>query len=256
MNAGKQLLEMLATGNDPRAAYALPAIRPDRCPKCNGRTWGSDRGSVCRSCRENPTPNLRILEVPAKYRWAKLEAPITPPDWTLERPLIPEQIRTKALLWANGNYDGPKNALTIAAAGTESNPTGIGKSSLAAAVAMHISERRKLTITWVHASELRADVDGAREAMRRLLNAPLSVLDGLGKELAGAHDVPGWQPGRMSVMMDYATQFYQHERGIRITTIDLPGKTLVEVYKADFVRRFGRINHATNREENATIIRL
>lgn len=257
----QQMIDILNAGKDVRSAYALPAVRPGKCPECGGRTWGADKNGVCRSCLENPITgdDLRLMDIPARYRWARLEQPIIPPGWLLESPLISEQHRARALEWADGHGDGPKNALTIAYERDGVSHTGKGKSSLAAAVARHIAIRRKLHVTWVHASELRADHDDPavpREALRRLLRAPLSVLDGLGKELAGAHDVKGWQPARMSVMMDYAREMYERADGIRITTVDLPGKVLVDVYGADLVRRFGRKDKTTGRTENATIIML
>ena len=260
LTEGERAVARMIRRDDALTALAPPLVLPGKCSKCGGRMWGPDiaRGT-CTICVELPMDDIRTLAIPTRYRWARLEQPIVPPGWTLERPLIPEQLRRKALSWAIGEHDGPKTALTISCSPTDGSHTGVGKSSLAAAVARHIAEQRKLSITWVHASDLRGDHDDPqvpRDALRRLLRAPLSVLDGLGKELGGAHDVRGWQPARMPVIMEYAARMYENDGGIRITTLDLPGKTLGEVYGLDLVRRFGRINPQSKREENATIIML
>jgi len=257
------MIDILAAGEDARMTYALPAVRAGKCPVCKGRTYADDKvASACKSCRELPitAADLRTIEIPARYRWARLDIPIYPPDArTSDPPLIPEKARLRALGWAMGKLDGPKNALTIACEQNGGSVTGAGKSSLAAAVARYVAELRGLSVAWVHASELRGDQDDRdvpAAALRKLVRAPLSVLDGLGKELGGSQDVRGWQPARMATMMEYARLMYERDNGIRITTIDLAGKTLADAYGADFVRRFGRRDRATGREENATIITL
>ena len=261
-SAERTAVDILDAGDDVRLAYALPAVRPGKCSVCHGRMWGSDiaRGT-CTTCVENPisAADVRALEIPGKYRWARLEQPIIPPAWDKPHPLISDRHRLRALSWANGELDGPKNAITITAERNGESVTGAGKSSLAAAIARHVAERLGLSITWVLASDLRGDHDDPRvprDALRRLLRADLSVLDGVGKELGGAQDVKGWQPARTPLLMEYAARMYENDRGIRITTLDLPGQALAGIYGADLVRRFGRRDKLTGREENATLITL
>ncbi len=206
-----------------------------------------------------PDPNARFWAIPKKYRWARLDRPIVPPDWGRRVPLVSEAHRERAALWANGLGNGPKLNLLIACEHDGKSQTGTGKTSLAAAVARFVSERTGLPITWVHAADLRGDREdkgAAVAAWQRLLSAPLSVLDGLGKELGGAQDVRGWQPARIAPIIDYSIKMYERAEGIRIVTRDLPERTMIETHGADFVRRFGWIDPATNREENATIIML
>ncbi len=206
-----------------------------------------------------PDPNARFLAIPKKYRWARLDRPLVPPDWGRRVPLVSEAHRERAALWAQGLGDGPKPQLLIACERGGVSQTGTGKTSLAAAVARAVSVRTGLPITWVHASELRGDQEdkgAAVAAWKRLLNAPLSVLDGLGKETGGAQDVRGWLPARIAPIIDYSIKMYERADGIRIVTRDLPERTMTETHGADFVRRFGWISPATNREENATLITL
>lgn len=206
-----------------------------------------------------PDPEWRFTSIPSRYRWARLEQPIVPPGWDRPHPLISDRHRLRVLSWANGELDGPRRAITITAERNNESVTGAGKSSLAAAIARHVAERLGLSITWIHASDLRGDHDDPkvpRDALRRLLRADLSVLDGVGKELGGAQDVKGWQPARTPLLMEYAARMYENDRGIRITTLDLPGQALAGIYGADLVRRFGRRDKLTGREENATLITL
>lgn len=260
-SAERTAIDILAAGEDARTAYALPVVRPGKCQVCGGRTWADDKGaSACKSCRELPitAADLRTIEIPSRYKWARLEQPIRPPGWTNELPLIPEKARLRVLAWANGEHPGPKNALTIVCERENKSITGSGKTALASAAAHYVAARRGLSVTWIHASTLRADQEDAHaatNARRRLLRARLSVLDGLGKELGGSQSVKGWQPARMVEMAEYAGQMYDQDDGIRITTFDLAKLELSDVYGADLIRRFGS-RDATGREENATIITL
>ena len=249
------------------------AAQPGACSACGDRLFGNHRErGRCEACANPPAPAWS-LAIPERYRWAQLDAPLIPPGET--RMVVPEAARLRALAWARGEGEGPKNAITIGCvrwakdeAGNQVmgaggkpqlvSPTGSGKTTLAAAIARYCAEHRRLPLTWVHAGEMRGDYDPPetpKERMRALLRAPLSVLDGLGKELAGAENVPGWLPARMTIMQDYAAKMYDRNNGIRIVTLDLPREALAGAYGADLVRRFGK-EHKGRADENATILML
>jgi hypothetical protein len=149
-------LELAAAPTDDRFAYAIPAIRTGNCELCGTRILGDDaKIGRCPAHVNGIDPALKFAAIPARYRWARLEQPIVPPGWTLRVPLIPEHHRRKALAWAMGEHDGPRDALRVSCVQDEGSVTGAGKTSLVAAVALFMSERTGHPITWVHASELR-----------------------------------------------------------------------------------------------------
>jgi hypothetical protein len=162
-------------------------------------------------------------------------------------------------MWAEGKVSSNKTRLSIISERTGKSETGTGKTSLAAAVARHVVESRRLPIMWVHASELRGDQSdkGAVERLvGRMLDAPLLVLDGVGAELGGATTSKGWQEARIAPIREWAAKQYDRNSGIVIHTRDLSTAQLVASHGADFVRRIGWTNPDTGKDENATIVTL
>lgn len=252
-------IDILGTGLDARTSIALPAVRTGRCKVCSSRILGKAvELGTCELHRNGPAPiQTYTSAIPERYRWASLDRPIRPPDWTRDAPLIPESARVRAIDWCAGKFPRTQNRLAIISEHEGKSETGTGKSSLAAAVGRRISMERRLPIMWVHASELRGDHADKSEVERlvdRMVAAPLLVLDGIGAELGGATSSKGWQEARIAPMREWAARMYEGSK-IVISTRDLSTAQLVASHGADFVRRIGT-RAEQGRDENATIIAL
>ncbi len=118
--------------------------------------------------------------------------------------------------------------------------TASGKSSLAACVMRSAIERRGIAARWVHASDLvpdhedRAAANAAIEAVRE---APLVVVDGIGKEFGGE------RPESFSVevhkrwMMRLFTRIHESDKQRFVLTFDIDGPAIVAYYDASVARR-------------------
>jgi hypothetical protein len=160
-------------------------------------------GAVCR--KQAPLEPLRVererelLErIPARFRDHSLENP---------SPFIPADAARTAREW----LDGKGHLLTIGSAGGR---TGSGKTTLAGMTAVSAAHRG-IGVLWVHASELNAyeHQETSKAIFAKIVRAPFVVIDGLGKEIAGASDFGADVVSRRKALAVELIQLLHERRG-------------------------------------------
>lgn len=155
--------------------------------------------------RQAPLEPLRVererelLErIPAAFRGHSLESPAL---------FVPAEAARAAREW----LDGGGHLLTIGSAGGR---TGSGKTTLAGMVGV-TAAHRGIGVLWVHAAELNAydHADTAKLVFAKIIRAPFVVIDGLGKEIAGASDFTADIVSRRKALMVELIQLLHERRG-------------------------------------------
>ncbi len=182
------------------SSAATPAARRMKCQKCRLWTLG---GGPCQACADLAADLAlrledRLSSIPARFRGHSLEQP---------SPFIPADAVRAAREW----LDGKGHLLTIGSAGGR---TGSGKTTLAGMVGV-AAAHRGIGVLWVHASELNAyeHQDTAKAIFAKIARAPFVVIDGLGKEIAGASDFGADIVSRRKALMVELIQLLHERRG-------------------------------------------
>lgn len=237
------------------AALEAPALPTARCSASGCRSWlilerEKTRGT-CDDCASGGLRRVRddgLLErIPVKFRWASFDKPMIPPGAATE--IVTEDQRMGALLWLASDVQ------VLMVAGVElpngTTPTGVGKSSLAAALA-RAAVGEHWRIHWVRAAELgpmypdrhRTIIDMVEAAGRSIV-----IVDGLGKELALAKVDSGVLTQRVPAMQELIALVYERPKTRFIFTSDITGKLMDDAYGSDAVRRIAK-------KPNAALIML
>lgn len=226
-----------------RKLDAAPLEVRAKCSKCFARLAGDERArGVCITCASPGSVTDPYGAIPTRFRWAQLDAPLTPPGssveigtWTLREAAF-EWIRsTTQVLMVHGSKLEDGTA-----------PTGVGKTSFAAAVA-RACVAAGWRILWVRAAELgpvyedrhRPILDSVAHIGRAVV-----VVDGLGKELAGAKIDSGVITQRLPAMQELIALTYELPKTRFIFTSDVTGQMLKSAYGADAVRRIVKAPNA------------
>jgi hypothetical protein len=195
---------------------------------------------MCSSPKLRPDP---YGVIPEKFRWARLEAPLVPPGTS--RAIVSDVARAAAAEW----LESGRQVLMIAGQPLRDGacPTGVGKSSLAGAVAAG-AIGRGVRVVWVRAAELGPMYpDMHREILDGIarLRAGLVIVDGLGKEFALAKQDSGVITQRIPAMQELIALVYERPSTRFALTSDITGKMLHDVYGGDAVRRIAKAPNAT-----------
>lgn len=237
-----------AIGADLRSHDApLPPARPN-CSKCGSRLAGDERSSgVCILCASPGIVTNPAGCIPSRFRWARLDAPLVPPG--ASSPIAPDNARAAAFEWLGSGVQ----VLMVVGKELEDKtaPTGVGKTSFAAAVAL-AAAGAGWRIIWVRAAELgpmypdrhRSILDSIAGAGRVVV-----VVDGIGKELAGAKIDSGVITQRIPAMQELIALTYELPKTRFVMTSDITGRMLHDAYGGDAVRRIAK-------KPNATLIEL
>jgi hypothetical protein len=242
-------------GHEPRSIARLigapvpigPVVRRRWCAYCyaeiNGVVPSSAGPSACSRCAvveaQRARVNREVEKLPEKFRWARLDAPMVPPDGTLA--ILSAATQRECLAWLESATQclfimgRPVVVGAVARA-----PTGVGKTSLASAAGRAAAEVG-LPILWVRAAELgptyRMDHhEKIRDAIESI-GAGLVVLDGLGKELANAQIGSGVITQRVPAMQEIIARIYELTKTRFVITCDTTGNALEDAYGLDAARR-------------------
>jgi hypothetical protein len=186
---------------------------------------------VCDSCADDTFRKTRRLElqerIPAPFREHSLERPSS---------FIDPRHVDAARAWLAGSA----HLLTIGSAG---GLTGSGKTTLAGMVGMSAA-LRGVDLLWVHASELNAydHAESAKAVFGKIVKAPFVLLDGLGKEIAGASDHAADIVSRRKALTIELIQLLHERRGPWerkriVLTCDLVNSQIEKLYGPDALRR-------------------
>jgi hypothetical protein len=195
----------------------LPRPVPAGLARCGGCLAEESRADDTRQ---------RLARVPPEFRWADIGQPLVPPGGD-GGPVVTEEGRAAARAW----LDADKRALTIV--GWES---GTGKTTLAGAIACSWAAAG-LAFDWMHATELDWTNSDHEAALRRALQAPRLVLDGIGQDLGTARGETGVASQRLPGVQRFVLEMHQGRGPQRVVmTVDLTKEEL-KTYGGGFVRR-------------------
>lgn len=214
-----------------------------KCSKCFARLAGDERAAgVCITCASPGSVTNPCGAIPARFRWAQLDAPLIPPGSSAE--IGSRALHELAFEWIRSTTQ----VLMIHGSKLEDGtaPTGVGKTSFAAAVAracVAVGWR----IIWVRAAELGPVYeDRHRPILDSIagIGRAVVVVDGLGKELAGAKLDSGVITQRLPAMQELIALTYELPKTRFIFTSDVTGQMLKNAYGADAVRRIVKAPNA------------
>jgi hypothetical protein len=194
--------------------------------------------------RQAPLEPLRVererelLErIPARFRDHSLEQP---------SPFIPAEAVRAAQAW----LDGKGHQITIGArAETRNgaqNPTAAGKTTLAGMIARSAAIRG-IRVTWIDMADLDAhdDPKKAHETYERILAGDFVILDGWGKELAGASIGSDLHERKKAKSTKLPNKIHTCRPGQRfVNTLDLTGDQGLASYGSAEFRRIASERNA------------
>lgn len=223
-------------------------VRRRWCGHCGKEIGGVDPGSAgpsaCEACAFSAARVERIAreveKIPAGFEWSNLDDLPTPPGSTV--PICDDAARNRCCAWIKSETQCLYIAgRPVVVGGRDVVPTGVGKSSLAVAVARAAAEQG-WRLLWIRAAELGPVYD--RNDHKAILEKVLSFgrgivfVDGLGKELALAQVGSGVITQRVPAMQELIALVYELRTKTRfVFTVDMLGETVESVYGADAFRR-------------------
>lgn len=235
-----------------RAGIVSPKL-VQASPKCSN-PWclyrmATDRErarGVCDECTAGELQKTRqreLLErIPRGFRGASLEVP---------SPSIPADKVAEAKAWLAGSG----HLLTISARRERAgngrrwieNPTAAGKTTLAGMVANSAIAMGK-TIEWFDAADLDPVIDAKKAATtyERILACDFPIIDGYGKELAGAIPDSDIAIRRKGFSAKLPNKIHTCRKGQRfVVTLDITGELGIASYGAAEFRRIASPRNAT-----------